>query len=104
MKISQYLEKYGNDEKKVYNLQKLYDNWMKTGSVLYNAMSDIVSMCGDHGSDVFAKIETIKNAALDSMERADNIGLTNPDFYEYKQRSNNLAKQIKLMKRREGKC
>lgn len=104
MRIYQYLEKYGKDEKKVYDLQKLYDNWMKTGSVLYNAMSEIVSMCGDHGSDVFVKLETIKNAALDSIEQADNIGLTNPDFYEYEKRSNNLAKQIKLMKGREGKC
>lgn len=100
MNIEHYLEQNIEWEEKMKNLKTLYDNWLDTGCVLYNTMSDIVSLCGDTGSSVYEKIEKIKDVALTSIDIANEIGLTNPDFFACEVRSENLARRMKLAKRR----
>ena len=101
MNIEQYLEKNQGNPEKIKKLKMLYDNWFDTGCILYNSMSDIVSICGDVGSSVYEKVERIKEAALTSIDIANEIGLTNPDFYVCETRTENLAKMMKLAKRGE---
>ena len=81
MNIEQYLEKNANNPDKLRNLKVLYDNWFETGCVLYNAMSDIVSTCGDGSLDIFNKVEKIKDSALTAIDISNEIGLTNPDLF-----------------------
>ena len=99
MNIEQYLEKNANNPDKLRNLKVLYDNWFETGCVLYNAMSDIVSTCGDGSLDIFNKVEKIKDSALTAIDISNEIGLTNPDLFVCENRTENLAKLIKLAKR-----
>ena len=84
-------------------LKLLYKNWFEIGSVLYNSMSEIVVICSGPSSK-FEKIDEIKNRALDTLEKTHQIGLTNPDFFNRSERSETLARKIKLAKREKVKC
>lgn len=102
MNIEHYLQKYGNNPERLKDLRDLYNNWFETGCVLYNAMSEIVVTCHDDSSDVFEKISSIKERALNAIDQSNDIGLTNPDLYEWDRRTGTLAKQIKLSKARRA--
>lgn len=82
MKIESYLEANKNNPNKIKNLQHLYDNWFNTGCILYNTMSEIVAISGNRGSDIFKKLDAIKEKAINAIENADNIGKTNPVMCE----------------------
>lgn len=85
-------------------LKSLYKNWFEIGSVLYNSMSEIVVICNEQAPDKFEKIDEIKNRALDTLDKAHKIGLTNPDFFSCEKRTGTLAHKIKLAKREKVQC
>lgn len=103
MKIGYYLQTRQDDQRElaIEKLQKLYDNLMDISSILYCSCSEFVEICNEAGSSVFEKLEEIKQRSLSAIERVDNIGLTNPDFYDCDNRTETLANKIKIAKRGE---
>ena len=100
MDIERYLRSDINLEEKIENLKLLYSNWLNTGCILYNSVSEIVVICSERGSTSLEKIQEIKEKALNVIDRANEIGLTNPDFYSTGDLSNNLIKMIDIVKNR----
>lgn len=99
MNLDYLFEKSKKSKIQEAQLKALYRNWFDIGSVLYNSMSEIVVICNEQSPDKYAKIDEIKNRALDTLEKTHAIGLTNPDFYDCEKRTSTLAKKMKLAKR-----
>jgi len=103
MKVLSVFEKYPTDEERAEVIQKVYDNCWKSETVLFNALSQIASICSDRGANTFDKIDQLREISAGALEESKQIGLTNPDLYGSMDRRNNLAREMKMARMREVK-
>lgn len=96
MKVSSVFEREDFDQKaKIDIVQCVYDNCWASETILFNAISDISSICGQVGLTTTEKIAEIQGVALDALENSKKQNLTNPDIYAMMNKKGDLLEQAR---------